>query len=103
MRFPGGPELAESQNAVRVIEIGKTIYDPVIYLPRRDIKAELISEAKTTECPLKGTASYFGVNGDRKRHESIAWSYLDPHDFAKEIRGLVAFYTDRVVVEEHPV
>ncbi|MEP1209742.1 MAG: DUF427 domain-containing protein [Rhizobiaceae bacterium] len=103
MRLPGGQVLTESQNAIRLIEIGKTIYDPVIYLPRGDIMAELIRETKTTECPLKGTASYFGIEDCGKSHESIAWSYLDPFDFAKKIKGLMAFYPDRVIVEEHPV
>jgi len=60
--------------------------------------AQLIPiEAKSTHCPLKGDASYFSVDGSGA---PIAWSYEVAFDLAKVINGRVAFYPDKVTVEE---
>lgn len=98
IRLPNGEKLAESEGAIRLMESGKTLYDPVIYLPREDVLAQLITEAGETKCPLKGNASYYGLQG----HEKLAWSYRETLPFAADIRGLVAFYPDKVIIEEHP-
>jgi uncharacterized protein (DUF427 family) len=50
---------------------------------------------KTTFCPFKGTASHWTVAGV----ENAAWSYEDPKQEVGAIRGLLAFYPDRVTVE----
>ncbi len=102
IRLPGGQKLAESKQAIRLLESGRTLYDPVIYLPRRDVVAELILQSHQTTCPLKGIASYFAIQDGQQRHDRIAWTYPDPHDFATDIKGLVAFYPEQVIVEEHP-
>lgn len=102
VRLPDGTKLAETSNAVRLMEAGKSLYDPVIYLPRDDVAVELRREDKSTHCPLKGDASYFSTHADGKVHSGIAWSYEEPFDFSQTIAGLVAFYPDRVIVEEHP-
>ena len=103
IRLPGGDLLAESDRAVRLMENGKTLYDPVVYLPKEDVKVKLVEEDKQTRCPLKGTAAYFGLSDGQSSHESIAWSYPEPLDFAEPIRGLVAFYASKVIIEEHPI
>ncbi len=103
IRLPSGPLLADSANAIRLLESGDTPYDPVTYVPRQDIKVDLLDNVVQTYCPLKGTASYFDYVDHQVRFEKLAWSYLEPHDFAQEIKGLVAFYADKVIIEEHPV
>ena len=103
IRLPNGDLLAESDRAIRLMESGKTLYDPVIYLPVDDVMVELIEEARQTKCPLKGSAAYFGITIGQSTHERIAWSYTEPLEFAQQIKGLVAFYGSRVVVEEHPL
>ena len=103
IRLPNGDLLAESDRAIRLMESGKTLYDPVVYLPKEDVKVTLIEEDKQTRCPLKGSAAYFGVSDGQNSHESIAWSYPEPLDFAEPIRGLVAFYASKVIIEEHPI
>lgn len=102
IRLPSGLELGKSKHAVRLLEVGNTHYDPVIYLPRQDIKVDLLPEADETMCPLKGTANYFGVQDMQVRHDKIAWTYLQTHDFANNIKDLIAFYPDKVVIEERP-
>ncbi|MEP0941520.1 MAG: DUF427 domain-containing protein [Rhizobiaceae bacterium] len=99
VRLPNGEKLADSDCALRLMESGQTLYDPIAYLPQQDLTVDLVTESGETKCPLKGNASYFGMEG----HEKLAWSYQNPHPFAHEIRGLVAFYPDKVIIEEHPI
>ena len=99
VRLPNGEKLAESLEAVRLMESGKALYDPIVYLPNDDLLVDLELETAETKCPLKGNASYFGLAG----HEKLAWSYRDPLPFARDIRGLVAFFPDKVIMEEHPM
>ena len=101
-----GKVLAESSNALRVIEAGRDIYDPVLYLPRADVQATLAAAAKEkTFCPIKGHASYFDLvsrDGSIERPE-IAWCYEDTVGGAEQLKDHIAFYGTHVVIEEHPV
>ena len=99
VRLPNGQKLADSEDAIRLMESGRTLYDPVIYLPRRDLTMDLVTERGESKCPLKGTATYYGGDG----HEKLAWSYREPLSFATAIRDLVAFYPNKVIIEEHPI
>jgi len=95
-----GKLLAQSSRALRVIEAGNDLYDPCIYMPREDVQAALAPSARArTWCPLKGHAGYFDLPGGPKE---IAWSYDETLDFAREIQDLIAFYGDKVTIEEHP-
>lgn len=92
----GDALLAQSERAVRVMETGRDIYDPVIYLPQADLQAVLTPvEGKSTHCPLKGDAAYFTHSGTE-----IAWTYDRPLDGAPMLKGLVAFDPEKVAVEE---
>jgi len=96
--------LAESREALRVIEAGRDLYDPVLYLPRADISASLSPAERRTFCPLKGHASYFDLDGGAGRLQvaEIAWSYEDTLDFAEALKDRIAFDATKVVIEEHP-
>jgi uncharacterized protein (DUF427 family) len=100
-----GRVLAESSRALRLLEAGKDIYDPTIYLPASDVRAALSPGEKRTYCPLKGHATYFDLLSENGRVEAaeIAWSYQETLDIAAELKDLVAFYASQVVVEEHPL
>ncbi|GAB4352169.1 MAG: DUF427 domain-containing protein [Oricola sp.] len=92
----GDALLAESNSALRLLETGRDVYDPVIYVPEADVLGPLESVAeKSTHCPLKGDASYFAFGG-----EEIAWSYDRPLDIARQLHGHIAFYPDKVTIEE---
>lgn len=82
--------VGESDSAVWLMEGGKTLYPPVIYIPRTDVTIPIASVPGTTHCPLKGDATYFIREGDG-RIEKIAWSYVEPFDFSASIAGLIAF------------
>ena len=91
----GSTLLAESRNALWVLENGRDVYDPVIYIPEADISGPLEAVAgKSTHCPLKGDASYFTLNG-----EEIAWTYDRPFEWSQQLRGHVAFDAGKVTIE----
>ena len=100
-----GAVLADSTAAVRLLEVGKDLYDPVFYFPRNDVTGALKQIDHSTHCPLKGDATYFDLTGDDGAvvEEKIAWSYPTPLDFAADLSGLIAFYGDKVTVEESPL
>jgi len=93
--YAGDLLLADTTDAVRVIEIGKTAYDPVLYVPAADVSASLEPLDRSTHCPIKGDASYFALKG-----EEIAWSYENPIDFAEGLAGRRAFWAFKVRTEE---
>ena len=100
-----GNIIAESTQALRLLEAGRDIYDPVLYLPPADIQAKLVQKPRRTFCPLKGHASYFDlvVEQDPMAAVDIAWSYQDTLEFAALIKDRIAFDAARVVIEEHPL
>lgn len=93
----GGTILADTMRAVRLTEVGRDIYDPVFYIPETDMIAEMTAiDGKTSHCPLKGDASYYSQGDDGP----IAWTYDRPFNFSAALKGLVAFYPDKVSVLE---
>ena len=101
-----GERLAETTRAVRLLEAGKDLYDPVLYLPAEDVSPRLKpGDAPASHCPLKGDAAYFDLVGPDGAVlvPKIAWSYPDPFDFASELAGRIAFYASQVTVEEVPL
>lgn len=73
----------------RAIELHETGYPPRQYLPRDDVRMDLLTPSETlTHCPFKGDASYYSFG----EHEDVAWSYESPLESIKEIEGRVVFY-----------
>lgn len=94
----GGAVIGESKSA---IELTEGSYDPVIYFPRADIAmAFLEPSVKTTYCPHKGDATHFHIAAKSGLIDDAAWSYETPLDSVADIAGHLAFYTDRVTVEQ---
>lgn len=70
------------------------------YFPRSDVRMELLEPSDhTTQCPFKGTASYWSVNVGGETLENFVWCYEDPIDEAAGIKGLLAFYNEKVDLE----
>ena len=88
-----GQVVAESDRPVLLDETGlPTRY----YLPRDDVRTDLLKATSfTTQCPFKGDASYWSLELGDKVHDGIVWSYEDPIPAAKEVAGLMCFYSDR--------
>ena len=101
----GNQLLAESTEALRLIEVGGDLYDPPVYLPLEDVQARLSKSDRHSICPLKGEASYFDLRDDADviTVADIAWHYPQPYSFAAKLADYVAFYADKVTVEEIPL
>lgn len=85
----GGEVVADSTDARLLHETGLM---PVYYLPRQDVREELMERSETTtHCPFKGDASYWHVRaGDEVREDAI-WAYPQPLEGAPPLGELVAF------------
>ena len=93
----GGEVVAETQRPKVLFETG---LPPRYYMPREDVRMELIEESeKTTQCPYKGVASYYSVETGGKRTEDLIWYYPDPIPEAPKIRGLLCFFNEKVDLE----
>ena len=90
----GGETIAESSRSLQVLE-GR--YDPVVYVPREDVRVDLLEKTDhTTYCPFKGHASYYTIRAGDRVSENAIWSYEDPYDQVAELKDCVAVYLDRV-------
>ena len=89
----GGQTVAESKQPRLLFETGlPTRY----YLPVEDVRMDLLEPTETSSvCPYKGTASYWKLAGDPSGRD-VAWSYQDPIGETPKIRGLIAFFNERV-------
>jgi uncharacterized protein (DUF427 family) len=80
-----GAVLAES-NKTLVVEGNQ-------YFPPDSVRAEYFKPSTThTNCPWKGTASYYHVEVKGQVNKDAAWYYPTPLDAAKHIAGYVAFW-----------
>jgi uncharacterized protein (DUF427 family) len=86
-----GEVLAETTNARMLFE---TSLPTRFYVPREDVAVGLNPSARRSYCPYKGQASYWSCDAA----EDIAWSYEDPLPELGVIKGLVAFWDERVDV-----
>ena len=70
---------------------------PVYYLPRDDVRFDLLQPtATTTHCPFKGDARYWTIRvGDREATDAV-WGYDAPIPGAPDLAPYVAFYFERM-------
>jgi uncharacterized protein (DUF427 family) len=88
----GGETIAESDRALRVLE---TASPPTIYIPRDDVREDLLTEAgddSHTHCEWKGSASYVHAEAGGSRAERVAWYYPRPKEGYEQLEGHLAFY-----------
>ncbi len=63
------------------------------YFPAESVRQEYLRASDThTECPWKGTASYYHLEVDGMRNADAAWYYPEPKPAAQHIRGYIAFW-----------
>src|SRR5690554_4868234 len=90
----GGVTVADSLRTVLVLESGHL---PVYYFPTADMETGLMSASPhRTRCPYKGEAAYWSLRDGKGWRENAVWGYERPIAGAEAIRGLRAFYWDRV-------
>lgn len=94
----GDTVIADTTHALTLKEAS---YPAVQYVPRGDARMELLKRTeRVTHCPYKGDASYFTVAADGKTIENAIWTYETPFPAMAEISGYLAFYPDKVRIEE---
>jgi uncharacterized protein (DUF427 family) len=97
-----GRVIADTGNALTLREAD---YPPVQYIPREDVDfSELKRTDHATYCPYKGECSYYNVPAGGEKSVNAVWTYEDPYPAVAQIKGLVAFYPDRVdeIAEQLP-
>ncbi|MQA82816.1 MAG: DUF427 domain-containing protein [Streptosporangiales bacterium] len=92
-----GVTVADSRQPRMLFETGlPTRY----YLPLPDVRMDLLRPSDHhTDCPYKGTASYWHVEVDGTLHENIVWTYPAPTPESQKVIGLACFYDEKVDVE----
>jgi uncharacterized protein (DUF427 family) len=89
-----GVAIADTRRAVRVLE---TAGAPVYYMPREDVRMELLRPSTTSSvCEWKGPASYWSYEGPGRHVADVAWSYDRPNAGYESLTGRLAFYAGRV-------
>ena len=84
-------------DTVRPVAVFETTLPTRWYLPREDVRSDLLVPSPTTSrCPYKGTAGYFGVRVGDVDHPDVAWTYVEPVVECPRIAGLVSFFNERV-------
>jgi uncharacterized protein (DUF427 family) len=89
-----GQVVAESRRPAVLFETGlPTRY----YLPEADVRMDLLVPTATeTQCPYKGTASYFAMRSGPTLVQDIAWCYRHPIPECGKIENLLCFFDERV-------
>ena len=90
-----GQVLAQSSRPTLLFE---TMLPTRYYLPREDIRAELVPSGTRTYCAYKGQASYWSAAIDGHQLSDLAWTYQNPLHDAALVRGLIAFFDERIDV-----
>ncbi len=93
-----GVVIAETAHALSLKEAG---YPVVQYVPRADANMALLSRTgRSTHCPYKGDASYFSIDADGQTLANAIWTYETPFPAMTQIAGHLAFYPNKVTIEE---
>lgn len=93
-----GVVVADTTGALTLKEAS---YPAVQYIPRTDANMELLQRTeRVTHCPYKGDANYFSIVVNGQTLDNAIWTYETPFPAMAEISGYLAFYPDKVKIEE---
>jgi uncharacterized protein (DUF427 family) len=89
-----GHVIADTREAMMLHEAD---YAAVAYIPLADVDTSLLERTDhTSYCPYKGECSYYSIPTGGERSINAVWEYTAPYDAVAQIKGMVAFYPDRV-------
>jgi uncharacterized protein (DUF427 family) len=76
-------------------------YPAVLYIPRKHADmAQLQRTDHATYCPYKGDCSYYSIPAGGEALTNAVWTYETPYEAVAQIKDHLAFYPDRVTIEE---
>jgi uncharacterized protein (DUF427 family) len=93
-----GVTVAESGQPRILFETG---LPPRYYLPVTSLRRDLLRRSdRSTQCPYKGTASYWSVDTSSvaqggRLHADVVWIYRAPLPESQKVAGLACFYNER--------
>ena len=91
-----GVKVADSCQPRILFETG---FPPRYYLPLADVRLDLLVPSDTTtQCPYKGTATYWSLRVEEQLLKDLVWTYRAPFAECQKIAGLVAFFDEKVDV-----
>jgi uncharacterized protein (DUF427 family) len=97
----GGKTVADTRSALTLRE---STYPGMYYIPRADADVSLLERTEhQTYCPYKGDASYYSLLPAGAAGVNAVWTYETPYDAVTPIKEHLAFYPDRVTIEELPL
>jgi len=97
----GGIVVADT---TRALTLKEAAYPAVQYIPRDDAEiGKLVRTDRVTHCPYKGDANYFSIRAGERLIDNAIWTYEQPYPAMAEIAGHLAFYPDKVTIEELPL
>ena len=101
----GGREVASTRDAIILKEVGTSLYNPTFYIPPGDVQLQLFRREPdfTTQCPIKGAASYWAFVGSGAPVQRAAWSYETPLDYSKMIAKHLGFDQRFATIEISPL
>jgi uncharacterized protein (DUF427 family) len=89
-----GRVVADSDQPRILFETG---LPPRYYVPLTDVRMDLLRPSPTeTQCPYKGTATYWSLLVDGNEHEDVVWTYRSPLAESQKVAGLACFYNEKV-------
>ena len=89
-----GEVIAASIDVIRVVEDRNPVR---YYFPRDAVSMRhLQATSTTTHCPFKGEANYYTLKVGSHRWPDAVWSYEDPYEEHRDLRGRLAFYEERI-------
>lgn len=88
-----GEVIADSDDVINVQEDG---CPDRFYFPRSDVEMTHFEKTATvTQCPFKGTATYYTIRIGSTRLDDAAWSYEQPYEEHSELAGRLVFYHEK--------
>lgn len=81
----------------RAVMLHETRLLPQWYVPIEDVREDLLERTEhSTHCPFKGDASYWSLRVGDRVAENVVWGYENPLPECSAVKGMVAFYFDRL-------